>query len=71
MSEWISVKDRLPEFETSVLVAILDTTTLNYFQIVSRYWKSEIWGGLSRDQVVTHWMPLPPAPRSTGETERQ
>lgn len=67
MSEWISVKDRLPEYEVSVLAAVLDTTTLTYFQIVSVFWKSDLWASTLRKQVVTHWMPLPALPDRESE----
>lgn len=61
MSEWISVKDRLPLKGNPVIV-------------FSRYWSANPfiarlrhgeWEGesiLSRPDSVTHWMPLPAPP---------
>ena len=51
--DWISVKDRLPREDVSVLVC------LNYMgdRIV------EIWQGVdTEDKAATHWMLLPPLP---------
>ena len=59
--KWISVEDRLPENNTDYLI---------YSQgevFVCRYW-GNIGKWLSGDarcsnnQLVTHWMPLPPCP---------
>lgn len=61
MSEWISVKDKTPEYGAVVLVwddggfAYIDTW-------VGHTWK---YGG---DFGVTHWMPLPEPPEEvTGD----
>lgn len=62
MSEWISVRDRLPDHACKVLVCARESSgyrhvtvsqfTGNYFQMTGRrsYWK------------VTHWMELPEPP---------
>ena len=68
--EWISVKDRLPDHDDWVLVC-RQTIKTGYTTIVvdkctltvggDRMWFSEYstW-----QQVVTHWMPLPPLPKT-------
>ena len=53
MSEWISVKDRLPEHGQLVLVC-------------GDYWNIEKyphWSGTFDCPGVTHWMPLPDPPK--------
>ena len=60
MSEWISVKDRLPETPVEVLVFNLGTWVL-------AYWNEDVgqWILYNGDKVlryVTHWMPLPEPP---------
>ncbi len=56
--EWISVKDRLPECDTEVLIALPDRGPTTAFLLIGRcggqYW--------SYDYKPTHWMPLPPPP---------
>jgi len=50
---WISVKDRLPELGTVVLVAKdIGSVNTTYFGV----------NGF-RDESVTHWMPLPEPPK--------
>lgn len=49
--QWISVKDRLPEDNTNVLV----TDGLNVF-------RSKVWEKFFDMGPVTHWMPLPEQP---------
>lgn len=71
MSEWIRVKDRLPEPFTSVLVSnsagvSLDEreATTAYFDGVDgqwyylAFWDYDLW----HKADVTHWMPLPAPP---------
>ena len=60
MSEWISIKDRLPESDKKVLI------TDGRNMMVSWYYK---WNGMIRwvDTLyvrdITHWMPLPEPPK--------
>lgn len=58
-SEWISVKDRLPDTETTVLVC-------NERGEIFSSWASNddvFWFyGEEEDNRVTHWMPLPDPP---------
>ena len=51
--EWISVKDRLPEDGIKVLVAYNTG-----YVTTGRQWFGK-WNG----EGITHWMPLPPAPK--------
>lgn len=61
--EWISVEERLPETDTRVLVYMhenrMSYTKIDTDRIVARKWVR--WGDL-----VTHWMPLPEAPKMKG-----
>lgn len=60
MSEWISVKDRLPDFGQSVLVFGEDKAVR-----VGHVWETGKWriaGFPDEWPFVTHWQPLPPPP---------
>ena len=55
VQQWISVKDRLPDNEERVLVAVnsdKSNTKIDTDRMVYRQWVR--WG-----MSVTHWMPLP------------
>lgn len=76
MSEWISVKERLPEVSGDYLVAILDRRRKSYTRdtayIVDGQWQVGTFDfypveDLGRREYVTHWMPLPPAPQTGGD----
>ena len=67
MSEWISVKDRLPEYMGEVLVIVSgkphENITLDGAYEIAEYdpvegWILEMWPEWCSG-VVTHWMPLP------------
>ena len=64
MSEWISVKDRLPEFGEKVLITDVSGDVLVYSleQTCSGecWWEDEYWNWYND---VTHWMPLPEPPK--------
>ena len=72
MSEWISVKDRLPEYKTPYDVVLVCDANDVYGDInYAIAWRNEprkggdIWcfsTDLWADQFVTHWMPLPELP---------
>ena len=67
MSEWISVKDRLPEKDDHYLIYYSSQTlfTKTYRQQVVYLVVNDIekWGWPSdRLYKVTHWMPLPEPP---------
>ena len=61
-SEWISVDERLPDIEGTYLVYTdKDNITMDIFCIYPSH-GTKFWvGGINGD--VTHWMPLPEAPK--------
>ncbi len=60
MSEWISVKDRLPEDDTHVLINDGDNTGIGVYDIEDELWTAQTWW--SEYHLVSHWMPLPNPP---------
>jgi hypothetical protein len=67
MSEWISVSDRLPEYdgdEILVFFASLGFMTLSSYESGSKTpWDFDIASMNKTSQdLVTHWQPLPPPP---------
>ena len=69
MNEWISVNDRLPEPETSVLVAFDDGEVWCLWQNWTNcepddcplYYSIDPYTG--EYHTVTHWMPMPEPPK--------
>jgi hypothetical protein len=59
MSEWISVKDRLPDDCQKVLIYTQANKIAHemYVHFYDSRANSPIWN------IVTHWMPLPPPPK--------
>lgn len=64
VQRWIPVTERLPEKWGEYLVMIEGDTvsTTLYYEWADKYWFDFPNG---RKFVVTHWMPLPPAPEDT------
>lgn len=78
MSEWISVKDRLPEHDTDVLVfaegkheAFIGESVITITHIGNhKFWPDSPdhwewvspWQYFMTDYEITHWMPLPKPP---------
>lgn len=61
MEDWIDIKDEQPTINDNYLVYLLNG------HICIGYWTSEsFWstGYYSNSLEVTHWMPLPAAPRN-------
>ncbi len=73
--QWISVKDRLPGDCESVLVYCAEMTITSAFLIFEVKgspicWQVNDWDesdGSIRFDDVTHWMPLPEAPKDENE----
>lgn len=64
MSEWISVKDRLPELFKSVLTIDSEGEMfINWLEDEDKEEEYFAYGGES----VTHWMPLPAPPEEDAE----
>lgn len=64
MSKWISVKDRLPEYDDKHLVyAESDNPDVPLIMVI---WYEPLfgWSGLPEDWIdaISHWMPLPENP---------
>jgi hypothetical protein len=60
MSKWISVNDRLPKEGEESLVTGWDYNKPN----TTRHYGVAIYkGGFVEFEYVTHWMPLPEAPK--------
>ena len=63
VQQWISVKDRLPEENTEVLIYCKTNSRKKVFFVDKiRYFRGlpiwQVWSG-----KVTHWMPLPQPPK--------
>lgn len=62
--KWISVKDRLPENEESVLV----WEKQGFVYVDTR--KGDTWViGTPNGAIITHWMPLPESPKEDKDGE--
>ena len=58
VQEWVSVKDRLPEENTTVIVATDDGVV---FQCLYSYDGWDLWD--DNDVNITHWQPMPQPPK--------
>lgn len=58
VQEWVSVKDRLPEENTTVIVA---TDNGIVFQCLYSYDGWDLWD--DNDINITHWQPMPQPPK--------
>lgn len=66
MSEWISVKDRLPEGYKDVLVCFENSS--GYHVDITFYSDKLDYGeGWYLTADITHWMPLPEPPKEDKE----
>jgi hypothetical protein len=66
--EWISVKDRLPEKDVEVLVWDGYNRFIAYFS--GTMWDSGYGWDMMVNVTVTHWMPLPDAPITKNEEDK-
>lgn len=68
MSEWISVKDKLPQESKPIIV--YNKKTLQVVVAIRRYRKTKGWvwtrnNYMIKREYITHWMPLPEPPNET------
>ena len=71
-SQWISVDDKLPDSDTTVLVWYTADSLFGRFGDygVTHYRKSSGWSKASLigdDQAIFYWMPLPEPPKESEE----
>ena len=66
--EWISVDERLPEAGTRVVGYDYESNVRCYFITGDRWWIDDGWN-TARGWGITHWMPLPKAPKMKGGAE--
>lgn len=64
-SEWISVKERLPEVEADILAYIGEGSFVVCWMTHDGYWQCPAY--LMDKDDVTHWMTLPRPPKEKGE----
>lgn len=58
-SAWIPVEERLPEFETTVLITEVDNRSNRLFTTCGEYMKGGYWFADQEQIEVVAWMPLP------------
>lgn len=64
--DWISVETKWPACEQMLLVAFADGDVSSAWRLYSQ--TQLIWSMCKTNVPITHWRPLPPAPR--GESEK-
>lgn len=61
--EWISVKNRLPDNDDTVLVSVLQDDFVRVKQVMIGVYNQRLWSTTNMENTyintVTHWMPLP------------
>ena len=69
MSNWISVKDRLPNKQDSYLVFIVDNVGETRMEVMMLFewancfdWSAHMSSVWKDHNHITHWQPLPAAP---------
>ena len=69
--EWISVDERLPERSTRVLAYSkkYNEADVYYYGGADEWWDNDGWAS-AKYYEITHWMPLPGAPKMKGVAER-
>ncbi len=70
MDGWISVKDRLPEMTSDVLVRLTTNEMMISFYRNDGYW-SNCGGAALPVDLVAYWQPLPKPPKETFITPEQ
>ena len=63
MSDWISVKDRLPNERKQVLCCVVNRFGDEYFN--AHHIRSTGWTRHDKRVYVDYWMPLPKSPAPT------
>ena len=75
VQEWISVKDRLPEeYGWYLVVTNGEVLAAKRDPFLFRdIWNCDGTGGFAiiKDDEVTHWMPMPPAPKLGNKPDHQ
>lgn len=64
-SEWISVGERLPKEDTIVLVWLGEVAVFNYLS--NDLWYTGYCDVTTSEAGITHWLPLPEAPKGGAE----
>ena len=65
MSEWISVKDRMPpRGDCLVITEDCEIYLCDYFPSVNQYWYLD---EMIMAETITHWMPLPEPPKEDND----
>jgi hypothetical protein len=67
MSDWISVRDRLPEDGEEVLIFIRDFDSVSIGELFNGIFLDHV-KLLEIDDFVTHWQLLPEPPRNNNES---
>ena len=67
VSQWISVKDRLPENSDTVLITHKGGVSFGWYN--GRYWERGASTKHREIRTVSHWMPLPKAPEGSEPNE--
>jgi uncharacterized protein DUF551 len=66
-SEWISVKERMPETRERVLIAPARQGGVRFGVDVAiwhgSFWDHPNWSVCAKRDYVSHWQPLPPPPK--------
>ena len=62
LAQWISVKDRLPEESSEVLFVLYGKVYLGDY-LLNEAFETPAGSVFLDDEAVTHWMPLPEAPK--------
>ena len=68
--QWIPVSERLPDYDDPILVVIDSKASPYTWDLSQNIYGDDVFGlvdcydveYLARDNVITHWMPLPAAP---------